>query len=262
MNSPQEALSKGRLREAITLVEASLSTSPQDSAAQLLLAELLLFAGRFRTARIQLDQVESGSPDWPLVRQGYRQLIRAEQCRFRFDERPMRLEYPSPRHLIRRWQALRAIQHGQLAEAESLVDRADQATPLVMGHVDGREFVGLRDADDRFASVLELFIGSTYAWVPWEAIQRLRLAPSRHLFDTIYRPIQLWLWSGQELNGVIPLLYPGSHRAAGSFAIGLDTDWTEVGHLSVGVGARIVFAGEEELLLSECTQFEFRAEHR
>ncbi|MCZ2341226.1 MAG: tetratricopeptide repeat protein [Bacteroidales bacterium] len=258
MNALQEALAEGQLSEAIALVEATRAAQPQDAATGLLLAELLLFAGRFSESRAQLDTVESSSPDWPAVRRGYRRVIRAECHRSERGKRPLVLVQPIPRHLRRRWQTGRAIQQKQLEEAETLVDRADQSTPFVMGHVDGRELEGLRDADDRLASVLELFIGGTYAWVPWEAIQQLRLAPSRHLFDTVYRSAELKLQSGQEFAVVVPLLYPASYRVAGSLALGLDTDWIEAGRLSVGVGAKTIFAGEEELLLRECTQFDFR----
>ncbi|QJW95724.1 hypothetical protein FTUN_3278 [Frigoriglobus tundricola] len=40
---------------------------------------------------------------------------------------------------------------------------------MTRGFINGREFEGLRDADDRFGSVLEAFRGGEYLWVPWEA---------------------------------------------------------------------------------------------
>lgn len=258
MNSPQEALTDGRLPDAIALQEAVLAAQPDDPAARLFLAELLLIAGRFSEAARQFHAVPSTSPDWPAVRWDYLQTIQAEQKRSETGRRPIVLDYPIPRHLRRRRQAQLALGSECTDAAVAALDRADRYSPLLFGHVDGREFEGFRDADDRFASLLELFIGAEYAWVSWEAIRTLRLAPSRHLFDTVYRPARLSLVKGETLDVVVPLLYPGSYRDSGDCAIELDTDWIDTGGLSVGVGARTLFVGEDELLLRDCTQIEFR----
>ena len=45
------------------------------------------------------------------------------------------------------------------------IDAADEVSPESWwGFLDGQEFEGLRDADDRFGSILEVFLGGEYFW--------------------------------------------------------------------------------------------------
>ena len=138
-------------------------------------------------------------------------------------------------------------------------DRADAAAPLVVGHVDGREFEGLRDTDDRFASAFELLVGANYVWLPFEQVRRLTLAPAAGALDAAFRPVQIWLTTGEDVTAVLPLVYPESHTEDGTFAAGQDTDWrTAGGGVTCGVGARVLLAGDDEVTLAECRQFELR----
>ncbi len=123
--------------------------------------------------------------------------------------------------------------------------------------MDGREFEGLRDTDDRFGSVLEVFLGGDYVWVPFEQVRRLTLDPPAGVLDAAFRPGHLALANGPELRVLVPLVYPGSHRAGGEFALGRETDWPEApGGLACGVGARVLMVGDEELPLGECRQID------
>ena len=62
--------------------------------------------------------------------------------------------------------------------------------PLLLGHIDGREFDGARDTDDFFRPILEVLIEDQYAWFPFEAIGQLRIAPSsRYAIIISSRPV-------------------------------------------------------------------------
>src|SRR5438067_10199522 len=171
--TPRDALADGRLADAITLQEAAVRDRPDDPAARLLLFELDTLAGRLADARDQLRAVHSGDPNWPASRAGFLRLLRAERRRGR-GRRPEFLADP-PAHARRRWNAARALRGGDGEAAAAWIDRADAVSPCpyLSGHVDGREFEGLRDTDDRFGSVLEVFLGGEYAWVPLEQLRRL-----------------------------------------------------------------------------------------
>jgi type VI secretion system protein ImpE len=255
--SALDALRDGRLADALTLQEAAVRDRPDDPAARLFLVELLTLAGRHHDAWTELSQVDSDDPGWPAARRGFRRLIRCGRRR----ERAAKPAFvpARPVHAGYRWRAWRALRWNDVEAAVGLIDRADAAALPLRGHVDGREFDGLRDADDRFASVLEVVAGRDYAWVPWEHVRRLTLRPEKHALDRAFRPARLRLADGAELNVDVPLVYPGSHEYGDVFAVGLETDRVSPDGGPVRcAGAKLLFAGDEELPLGECRQLDVR----
>jgi type VI secretion system protein ImpE len=260
--TPRDALAEGRLSEALALQLAAARHRPSDAGTSLFLFELLTLAGRLSEARDQLRAIVSSDASWPAVRNEFRRLLRAEHRRTHRGGKPAFLSDPEP-HARWRWRAIRALQAGDGDAAADCIDRADAGSPApgLSGHVDGREFEGLRDTDDRFGSVLEAFVGGEYAWFPWECLHRVRLAPPAGVLDAVFRPAELLLTEGTRLRVVLPLAYPGSHEAGDEFALGRETDWVLApGGVTQGVGARVLMIGEEELALGECKQIEIRIE--
>jgi type VI secretion system protein ImpE len=257
--TPHEAFAEGRLAEAVTLQEAAVADWPDDPAARLLLVELLAFAGRFDEARTHLAIIDSDDSDWPAYARSVRRLLRAARRRSFGSRRPAILPEPAPRHAKRRWLAIRALRDGRPEDAVRYTDRADAVTPEVSGFIDGREFNALRDADDRFASVLEAVVGGDSAWFPWEAIRRVTLAPAESYLDRFLRPATVRLAGGPELAVHLPLVYPGSHEAEGAFATGLETDYVcPDGGPTRCVGGKLLLADEDEVPLAECRMIEVR----
>jgi type VI secretion system protein ImpE len=257
MSAPRDALAAGRLADAVELQDAVVRGRPGDPAARLFLFELLALAGRLRDARDHLREVESDAPDWPAVRRNFLRLLKAEHSRSHRNRKPAGL-LPWPAHARMRWRGVRGLR-AEAPAAADWCDRADAAAPLVAGHIDGREFEGLRDTDDRYAAAFELLVGAEYVWVPFEQVKRLTLAPPAGALDAAFRPARVLLATGDEVAGVVPLVYPGSHTEDGAFAAGQDTDWrTAGGGVTCGVGARVYLAGDEEVMLNEIRQFELR----
>lgn len=263
--TPHEAFAEGRLAEAVALQEAAVAGRPDDPAARLLLVELLAFAGRLRDAADHLRAVRSDDPEWPASARSFRRLLRA-QWRRTIGRRPVVLPGPVPRHVKFRWRAIRALRGGEFREpnpddAVRWTDRADAATPEVGGFLDGQRFDGLRDADDRFASVLEAVVGGESVWFPWEAVRRVKLAPANYTLDRLLRSAEVRLRDGTELNAHLPLVYPGSHEADGVFAVGLETDRVcpDGGPIRC-VGGKLLLVGDEadEMPLAECRMIEVR----
>lgn len=251
--TPRDALADGSLIEAVELQDVIVRDRPDDAAGRLFLFELLTLAGRLNDARTQLRAIASPDPDWPAVRRGFAQLLKAESARRRGKRTAFGDE---PAHFKARWRAFRAVRAD--GQAGAWVDRADDTSPELRGHVDGREFEGLRDTDDRFGSVLEVFVGPVWVWVPFERLRRVALAPAVGVLDAAFRPARLRFADGQELTATLPLLYPGSHTADGVFATGLETDWPDAGGPVCGVGARVMMVGDEDLVLGDCRQFDLR----
>ena len=256
--TPQDALADGRLDEAVTLQETVVRAAPDDEAARLFLFELLALAGRLPEARDQLRFLASDEPSWPAARREFLHLLKAEHRRSHRGRRPTFLSEPPP-HAKRRWNATRVLTDFGSRAAE-WIDRADASSPLVSGHIDGREFDGLRDTDDRFGSVLEAFLGPEYVWIPFEHLRRVVLLPAVGVLDAAFRPAQVTLADRTELRVALPLLYPGSHRAGGEFATGLDTDWPKgSSDVVCGVGARVLMIGEEDIVLGDCRQVDIHS---
>ncbi len=251
------ALAEGRLTEAVAFQEAAVRDTPDDAPARLFLFELLTLAGRLPEARDHLRYLSSDDPAWPVARRGFLHLLKAEYRRTHQCRRPAFL-VDSPTHVKRRWNAARAVRDAR-PNAAAWVDRADAGSPLLSGHIDGREFVGLRDTDDRFGSVLEAFVGPEYVWLPFEQLRRVVLSPAAGVLDAAFRPARLTLTDGRELGVVLPMLYPGSHGAEGEFATGLETDWPEGSSgVTCGVGARVLMLGEEDVILGRCRQIDIQ----
>lgn len=255
--SPREALVEGRLIDATALQEAVVRDQPDDAAAGLFLFELLTLAGRLHDARSQLFAIPTEDPDWPAARRGFLHLLKAEYRRSHRLRKPLFLR-PPPTHARRRWRGIAAIRAGN-ARAADWIDRGDETSPHIIGHIDGREFEGLRDTDDRYASAFEAFVGPEYVWLPFEDVRRLTLFPPVGPLDVAFRPSRVRFADGGELSVVLPLVYPESHREGGAFAAGLETDWrADAGGVACGIGTRVLILGEEEVPLGESRQLDLR----
>jgi type VI secretion system protein ImpE len=107
--------------------------------------------------------------------------------------------------------AVKLLSEGKTEEAASLLDQAESVRPKVSGVRSGVRFADLRDADDRFAAVLEVLIGDEYVWLPLAKLRSLRIYAPSKLRDLVFAPAMVdW---GQGLRPVfVPVRYPGSEH--------------------------------------------------
>ncbi len=250
-------LRDGDLTGAVAAQADRVAQQPDDPAARLFLFELLTLAGKLVEARDQLRLVTSDDPNWPAARLRFVHLLKAEYARSVRARRPRFAVPPSPQARFRR-RVLLALQAGDPAAAERWADRADTNGPHLSGHLDGREFDGLRDADDRFAGVVEAFLGPRYIWLPLDQLRRITLALPVGVLDVAYRPSVATLVDGRHLEVTLPLTYPESAAAGDAFALGQDADWPDRGGPVVGVGAKVLLVGDEEAALSDVRQIDLR----
>lgn len=256
MSAARDALVEGRLTDAVREQSVVVAADPTPSA-RLFLLELLVLADRLAEAWRQLLVLEADDPVWPTGLR-LRPLLRAIRLRNHLRRRPEFL-LPPPSHATRRWNAARAVEAGDPDRASRWVDRADSVTPEVKGFIDGREFVGLRDGDDRFASVFEVFVGRRYCWVPFEQVRAVVLPEATGVIETVYRPADLRLTDGRTVSVTLPLVYPLSAESGDEFALGEAVDWTteDLGPVCA-FGARVFYVGEEEIAVSQARMIEVR----
>lgn len=255
-----DMLAEGLLADAVAVQEAAVEGAPHDPAVRRRLIDLLAFAGRFDDALEHLDKIDSDDPAWPEAARGLHRLFRSERLRTIECREPTITPDPPPKHATRRLRAVQLIRRARADEAVRAVDAADKVGPVIRGFINGREFDGLRDADERFGSVLEAFRGGEYLWVPWESLRKAVLAPAEVLLDQLYRPAALTLRDGTVLDVHLPMVYPASYRAEGAFALGMETDHVcpDNGPTRC-IGGKLLLVGEDdEVMLSECRIIEVR----
>ena len=120
--------------------------------------------------------------------------------------------------------------------------------------------MGVRNTDEFGAGVLEGFVGPEDGWVPFEAVRTLRLAEIDTPADHLFRPGILTLTDGRSVEVLLPTLYAGTWRHPDdAFRLGQDTDWVaDDSGLTRGVGAQVLWFGDEELTLRDFRIMEVR----
>ncbi|CAN5605435.1 N/A [soil metagenome] len=256
--TPTAALADNRLSDAIRL-QSDIVNQNGDAAGRLFLVELLAVAGDYPNAWRHLNAIESHDEEWPRSRRHFRRMLKLLSLRRR-GLVPQFLSVPAQHAKYRRL-LQRAVHREETRNIVRLLDRADDRSPYLIGHVDGREFEGLRDADDRFGSVLEAFVEGEYVSIPLEQIRRIVIAPAVNLLDRAVRAVTIRLVSKEEFGAMVPLTYPAHYELPDedSLALGLDTDRCEEhGGITTARGGKLLLTEAEEVFLGECQQIDVR----
>jgi type VI secretion system protein ImpE len=255
--SPTELFEEARLTEAVAAQEKLVRARPDDVGERLIFCDLLAFAGDRDAVRRHLDEVSIKAPDLADYIAEWRRLVAADDRRHA-GAAPDFIIDPPP-HVRPRLDAADRLRLDPVAGIADLIDVAEEMTPWVEGHLDGRPFDGWRDADDLLGPVVELFHADRYVWVPTEQVRKLRLEPVDGLRDRLYRPATVWLTDGRDWEVFVPALYTGSaQHPEDGIRTGAGVDWIETAGLMRGVGSRTFLFGDEELSLDEFRQVEVR----
>ncbi len=246
----------GRLADALAAQLAAVKAAPTDQRARFFLFELMLFAGDPERARKQLDVLKYDDPKYLAAVDQYRFALDAEAKRravFAGKAQPEFLSQ-SGGHLPHRLEAVAALARGDHAAALTALAAADAITPAVAGTINGKPFVPLADADERFGPVLEVFgTGGVYSWVPFESITSVTMNPPAAPRDILLRPAHLTLDNGVTGDVLLPALYPNTFESADEdLKLGRATDWLGAdGEVPRGVGGRQFRAGDGFVSLAD-----------
>jgi type VI secretion system protein ImpE len=237
----EELFHTGRLTEAIQAQNQQVKSRPADQDARYLLFVLLCFAGDLERAERQLDVMANQDDKMKSGGLVYRSLLAAEMERRELYEKGKSPVLPPdpPPYVELRLAALSRLRAGEEAEAEVLLDQAVEATEPVTGTLNGHSFDEIRDYDDVLGTVVEVFAGGRYLWLPLEKIVSLEFPEPETAIDTLWAPVQLRDTDGDEARVHVPALYAGSHAADDeALRLGRSTEWLERGALYRGVGQR------------------------
>ena len=243
-----ELFKEGRLAEAILAQNSEVKRQPADQDARYLLFMLLCFAGELERAEKQLDVL--GRQDEKAQMGGllYRSLLGAELERRKVFEQGARPVLPPdpPGYLEERLRGLESLRAGDLEGLEKSIDRAVDESPILSGKLNGRDFEGLRDYDDLLGTVVEIFAGGRYLWMPLDRLRRLEIGGPATALDTLWHPAKLEDADGEEADIHLPVLYAGSHAYENeAVQLGRVTEWVGRGEYYTGAGQHIFLVSHE-----------------
>ena len=252
----------GRLQAAIDAQIADVKANPADHGKRLFLFELLSFAGEWDRAKRQIEAVSYPDPDRITTVLKYKTLLLAEEHRTRVFRDGVMPEFllPPPLWMSHRLQAVAAARTGDWATATAELAKAEELAPPISGQLNDQPVEGLRDGDDRFGPVLEVFAQTTYHWVPLEQIESLGMNPPKTPRDLIWIPAKISLKDGPEGDVFLPTRYPGSTASTDdSVRLGRSTEWTEdEGRPVIGTGMRVFLAGDAAFSLLDWRDYQAR----
>lgn len=251
--SATEHFRAGRLQDALTAQTQAVKSNPADPAKRLFLFQLLCFTGDLDRAEKQIDAVKFGDPASDLAVLLFRRMLDAERERrkvFREGKAPTTLAEP-PAHMRHRLEALRALREGKLTQAVEALRAAAQSQPAIQGMINGKPFTSLRDLDDRFATVLEVFLPQgLYGWLPIDQVKKISINAPRTPTDLIWASANLELAGGHSMQVFLPALYPDTENGTDDqLRLGYRTDWTEQeSGIITGLGMHTFLVDEQEEL--------------
>lgn len=261
MPTSRELYQAGQLQAAIQAVTAEVKAKPGDAPTRIFLFELLCFAGEWDRAEKQIEVLGQAGPNEALAVQVYLANIRAERVRERlFSEglHPHFLNEP-PAYVDLHLEAINRIREADFAEARAVLDRAEEARPALPGTRNGQPFADFRDCDDVVGPVLELIVKDKYAWLPFEQIRRMEIAPPAKLRDLVWARAKVEALDGTVGDVFVPALYEGTRRSADDrLRLGRMTAWVPLAEdLSRGAGLKTFQVDEDDVALFEARQIEF-----
>jgi type VI secretion system protein ImpE len=217
----QTLLREGRLSDAIQAAGAQLRDDPANAKLRTFLFELLCFAGEFERAEKHLSLLSEGNKEREVGAMLYHAAIHAEQMR---NEMFDKSEWPgSP----------------------------DEPQPI-QGVLNGTPFSSIEDADPRIGPRLEVFAAGNYLWIPFEAVESVKIDPPKRLRDLLWTPALLKTgpnYQNFELGEVLlPALTPRSSRHADEeVRLGRQTVWTVEDEIEVPYGQKSLLVDGEEI---------------
>lgn len=251
----------GQLDEAIAAAASAVKSSPTDSAARGLLAELLCIAGSWDRADIHLEflfrQADQSAPTISLVRQ----LVRAAQARSQFFAEGRLPEFLTEPPAWLKWhlEASVHIRDGNSKEALACLEAAQAAQPALEGTCNGTPFSGFRDLDDLTSGLFEVMTSTgKYFWIPMSGVEAIEFHPPQRPRDLIWRRVRMCTTDCTDGEVFLPALYPlmGEHGA--DIRMGKVTEWAEVNGAPVrGLGQRVFLAGEMTYPVMELVSIAF-----
>jgi type VI secretion system protein ImpE len=257
----KELLDQHHLSAAITELTNDIKRHPTDARLRTFLFELLSFAGDYERAERQLDVLGHQDDKVGIGTEVYRNILRGEAARRRFFTEGLKPSFLSdvPAHVALYLDGHNQLREGHAGEARSLYERAQQIRPEIRGRLNGQPFTSFRDSDDRTSGILEVIVGESYMWIPFDRIRKLVIPRPKHLRDLLWAPAAIEISDGPNGDVFLPVLYVGSElEADDKVRLGRMTEWRDLGEgLAGGVGQKTFVVDDRDVSILELGELEF-----
>ncbi len=255
-SSAAELFESGQLDDSIHAQIEAVKGAPLDENERLFLFELLVLAGQWDRAGRQLDALNYPDPERGATMAVYRSLLDAERQRHETltSGQPPQFLIEPPADAQQRVQALEHLAQNRPDEAASILQQLDESEPSIAGKLNGNSFQLLRDCDDLFATVLEVFSTTgNYFWVPLQQIASLTIVEPKQLRDLAWLTATLEMQDGPTGDVFLPARYPGSEtHSDDAIRLARATDWTlpEQGPVR-GNGMRLYLVDDDAIAIPD-----------
>ena len=225
----EQALREGDPQRALKLLQDQIRAAPADAKLRVFLFQLLSILGQWERALNQLTVAGELDASTLAMVQTYREAIQCERLRdevFRGKRVPLLFGEPQGWVALLIEAMLREGQ-GSLDDARKLRDQSFDQAPSPAGHIDGKAFAWLADADMRLGPVLEAVVNGRYYWIPMSNLAKIDLEPPVDLRDCVWTPAQLEFTNGGASVALIPTRYAGTDLSQAPLALARRTEWSE-----------------------------------
>jgi type VI secretion system protein ImpE len=247
-------ISRGLARE-MEDINAAIRAEPLTASHRLALARLRLVQGEYPKALQQLQLACQFDAELEPEAQLVRMLVRAEQIReavFSGKILPDLLA-AAPAWLEKLIGALR--ESGEKATA--MRQEALSEAPPSKGCYGEPEsaFEWIADGDERIGPVIEVILGGTYYWIPFDRVESLHIPPPKRTMELVWTPVDLKLVGHPAGNiAYMPARYiPPVGERTDALLTGTETVWGELpgGGGWHGHGRRVWYVDGEPLDMFE-----------
>lgn len=261
MNDAKAKLDEGNLGEAIALALNAVKSKPTDMTARTFLFELSCFSGDWERADKQLDVIGQQDVNAMVGSLIYKQNLHAERDRIRsFDEglMPECLMSP-PKYVDKLLAANNYVRTNDMEKAAKVFEEIEEERPAFACSLNGEELEDFRDYNDPTSCVFEVIIKDSYAWLPFEQVQRIDFFERSSLRDLFWIQAEVELVNGTKGEMFFPSLYVKTFESGEDrLRLGRSTEWSEPGEgIYVGTGMRAFAAGSEYKLMPDIQTIEF-----
>jgi type VI secretion system protein ImpE len=244
-----ELFKAGKLQDAIDAQIKEVKANAADQGRRLFLFELLSFAGDLDRAQRQIEAIKYAEMELEAGVLNYRKMLDSERLRRRLFSEGLAPQFfgEPPEHVRLRLEAVNRLREKNNAETNQVLAQAEAARPALKGTLNDKSFESLRDCDDLFGGVLEVFAHGIYYWVPLESVQSLGMNAPKFPRDLLWVPARLETRDNAAGDVFLPALYPGSQdHASDQVKLGRQTAWTEEENAPVlGAGLRLFLIDDD-----------------
>jgi type VI secretion system protein ImpE len=256
------SLINGGLSQEVERISTAIRTEPLDPSHRLALAQLRLVQGEYPKALQQLQLGCQFDAELEPEAQLIKILVTAEQTReavFAGKILPDLLAEPPP------WleKLIQALREPDEKAAELRQEALSEAPESKGTYGESSGFESIADGDERLGPVLEIILGGTYYWVPFDAVESLGIPVPHRAMDLVWAPVELKLVGQPARIAYIPARYvlPAGEELTDTLLTGTETIWRETAEgLWYGLGRRVWYVDGETLGIFEAGKLSFEHE--